>query len=237
MRKQHLCIGLLLLYILVGFSVPTDGDPVVPSDLKILAKCGGLASFAKSFNVRISARGKVTHIRHISHPVDNQPIEETSHTLTDIWLQKIWIAIQDSTFYFVIQSHTSEQILYGRNARLIVSANTRTHDMISWNTWFAPIESAISFINTTPALYKGTTNQISEPYSYLPRDACDLWLVSTADGLLGNPTLQPNRIGSETNTTAATRPGTVEEYHMLIGGRHTECSDFSQKKGGAYVDF
>ncbi len=159
----------------------------VPADFTLRVTAGGLAPWSQATTINIDASGHATATRYTTGGISTI-LAETTFTVSPLKVQKLWQAIQDSSFFSLASPSPDTTISDGSFAKISVTANGASHQVLIKNTAQPQIQSLIDSVSaaTPPSLqlYYHPPVQLN----ILPRDPCNPQFGSAGTGSTRTPT-------------------------------------------------
>lgn len=155
----------------------------VPGDLDIIGNVASLEPWGEATVVRISASGEGYFARSNPGDLTQPPAGVLNFTLSQAQMNQLWQSIQANNFFSLDPEYTRPD-MSGRNfARLAITANGQTHQVITRNIPLAAFDNIIEAINNLTPGSNDLLHDTAEPPVVVPRELCDPDSLGMLEGI------------------------------------------------------
>ena len=165
-----------------------------PADFTLKATVGGVAPWSEVSTITIDSQGNASYTRYNTGGIDSV-LAESTFTVSPTNVQRLWKAIQDSSFFSLNSPPPDSTVFDGSFAKITVTANGISHQVLVKNTAQPQIQSLVDSLDaiTPPSLR--LRYQPPPRLNVIPLDPCN--------SLFGSAGSVSNR---EYNTKSLTDP-------------------------------
>lgn len=209
-------IALLAITLLYAFAADTV-TAQVPGDFMLIANAGGGENWDDYSGLRIDAQGNAVFTIYESRYIGSAQISKLNFQLTSEQMNDLWTVLNDNT-YFSLNSAYANDSLVGRSfARLAVTANGSTKNVISRNIAVVQFDNIISRINEITPENAKLIYDISDPEVIVPKELCNGEGAIILKSLVKPRKYIPGEIAADkTSSVFPAHPGTTLGCDMSI---------------------